>query len=296
MMSVAIAPTFPDLSMFGGLINVGFDRVQVTVLTASTAGPAVDTLVPFPADSATIRVSIRVPLQGASDSILVQVSLLAGVQALFFGQATALVTLGPPPGQMIQVPLNYVGPGSQVASLTVLPSDTVVTFSDSVLMTADGLDASGATVPQFYVSWNTTDPTVAMVNGEGLLRAPAVRGVVGVQARTPNGVTAATTVTFAPPATGMIPIAGDGQVDRGGVLLPQPLIVEVRAADGLGVKGVAVQFRALDPLAAVVDPLVLTDDAGRAQTSVMLGNAPGPYSYEASAPGLGTVTFNALAN
>ena len=292
--SLAVAPTLPDLSAFGGLVNLSFDRVQIAVLTTND-GPVVDTIVPFPPDSTAVRLGVRVPLQGTSDSVLVQVALLAGAQALFFGQRAVQIKLGPPPA-VVQVPLSYVGPGSQVASLALFPADTVITFRDSVVMTADGFDASGTPVLQFYVSWSTDDPTVAGVNGAGLLRAPAVRGVVGVQARTPNGVAAMTTVTFAPPPVGISPVAGDGQTDRVGILLPQPLVVEVRAADGLGVKGVAVQFRALDPQATVVDAVDLTDDLGRAQTFVMLGTVPGPYSYEAAVPGVGTVIFTATAN
>ena len=279
--SLSIQPVMPDVSAFGALSSIVFDRVQV-IVTLSNNDIAVDTIIPFHPDSNSVRLRVRLPITSDKDSVLVQVALLAGAQPLFAGQRVAPVGLGTAAGNVVQVPLAYVGPGAQVTTVNLVPVDSVLSLGDSIVMRADGFDGAGSSVPQFYVSWSTDDPTLATVNGVGLLRAPPVRGVVTVMARTPNGVSATTPMTFVPPAVSIVKVAGDGQIDQPGVPLPIPFVVQVNAADGVGVKGVAVQFRSLDPQASVADPIVITDGAGQATTTAVLGTTLGGYTFEAS--------------
>jgi len=294
MAALSLQPTLPDLSAFSALATVVIDRAQVTVTLANDV-VALDTTIAFPADSTALRLRVRVPVQSDKDSVLVRVALLGGGQPLFAGQRVAPVGLGAV-GTVIQVPLSYVGPGAQVATIILTPADSVVTLGDVILMRADGFDASGLPVAVFYVSWSTDDPTLATINGSGLLRAPTRRGQVLVTARTPTGVSGSTPLTFIPLPATIVKAGGDGQADRPGAVLQAPLVVQVNAADGLGVKGIAVQFRSLDPLAAVADPVVVTDATGRAQTTAVLGTVLGGYAFEASVAGVGTVTFTATAN
>lgn len=293
--SLSIQPEIPDVSAFSGLSSIVFDRVQV-IVTLANNDVAVDTVILFHPDSNSVRLRVRVPLRSDADTVQVQVALLAGGIPLFAGQRVAQVSLATTAGNIIQVPLTYVGPGSQVATVTIVPLDSVLSLGDSIYMQAIGLDGAGGPVPQFYVSWSTDNPALATVNGAGLLRAPAIRGVVLITARTPNGVSTATPMTFSPPPIAIVKVAGDGQAVGPGAPLPIPFVVQVNAADGQGVKGVPVQFRSLDPQAAVVDPVVVTDASGQAMTTARLGTTLGPYSFEASVPGLGTVTFSAVAN
>jgi len=72
--------------------------------------------------------------------------------------------------------------------------------------------------------------------------------------------------------------------------------VEVRAADGLGVGGVAVRFRSLSG-GAPADTTVTSDVLGHARVTGVLGPITGAQSFEASAAGLSgsPVTFSATA-
>jgi adhesin/invasin len=168
--------------------------------------------------------------------------------------------------------------------------------NDSLRFQVQGFNG-GLPVTQFYVSWTSSDSAVAPINRFGVLRAPATRAAVRVIARTPSGASDSVTATFTLPATQLVLVAGGGQTDTVGSPLATPLAVEARAADGLGVGGVTVRFRALTGGGAVADSLVVTDPAGRASTVATLGGGLGSQSFEASVSGLtgSPVTFNATA-
>ncbi len=63
------------------------------------------------------------------------------------------------------------------------------------------------------------------------------------------------------------------------------------AADGLGVKGIVVQFQAVTGGGTVETPQVVTDDAGRATAAVTLGTVSGAQTFEASVSGIPPATF-----
>jgi hypothetical protein len=74
-------------------------------------------------------------------------------------------------------------------------------------------------------------------------------------------------------------VSGDNQRADAGDLLEQPLVVEVRAADGTPVPGASVEFGFLGEVpGGALDPaLTTTDDQGRAETFVRLGTESGEH-------------------
>lgn len=79
-------------------------------------------------------------------------------------------------------------------------------------------------------------------------------------------------------------IEGDGQTAPAGSMLPRALAVEVRDAAGAPVKASVVAFRMTadgSDGAALVDTFTVTDEAGRAEAELRLGNRAGEVSVRA---------------
>ena len=92
--------------------------------------------------------------------------------------------------------------------------------------------------------------------------------------------------------------SGNDQTGTAGLTLPQPLVVKVTDAMGVGVFGRAVRFEVLLGEGAVVTPVVDTTDAyGLAETFLTLSRTAGLNLVRATCQGLtSTVTFTAQAN
>ena len=207
-----------------------------------------------------------------------------------YGQPVTLTAGATPPPTPIPVD-TYIGPGQNVATLTIGPPDSVLTQGGTLQFRLTAKDAQGVDVPTFYASWTTSDTNVAKVSTTGVLTAPLSRATVNVVARTPNtqsqpnGVTASTSITFAPVATVLAIVSGCGQNGLLDTQLPLPIVAKVTAGDGLGVRGVVVTF-APPAGGAVTTPQVVTDANGLAQTLVTLPSTSGPAAFQVSAPGL----------
>jgi hypothetical protein len=271
-----------DLAAF----NLTIDNARLIVV--STTGDTVfDKTFSFPANQSSLPVSADVPLDASPAAFHVTIQLLSGTTLLFEG--TQDVTLTGETATPVRVPVTYSGPGQNVASLTIDPADSSLSFGASLTFRPTARDAQGNPVTSFYVSWTTSDTVAAPIDATGTLVAPAARQTVTVTAHTPTNVSASTPITFAPVATGIGVVSGCGQTGAPGAQLPQPIVARVVAADGLGVKDVAVTFT--PPSGGSVSPAqALTDASGQAQTTATLGATPGPASFTLSAGGLTPAT------
>ena len=289
--SLSVAPVLPS-GVSLAAFNLTVDNVRLIVVRPST-DTVVDQTFAFPANQSSVEISADVPLEQSPETFAVTIQLLSASTPLFEGSQPVTLTAGATsPPTPISVG-TYVGPGQNVASLTIDPPDSVLTQGGTLQFRLTARDALGAIVPTFYASWTTSDTTVARVSTTGALTAPLSRAVVSVIARTPitqsqpNGVTASTSITFAPVATLLAIASGCGQSGLLGTQLSQPIVAKVTAGDGLGVKGVVVTFT---PPAggAVATPNVISDANGLAQTLVTLPSTSGPAAFQVSAPGLTT--------
>jgi adhesin/invasin len=284
---VVVAPIFPSdaaLASFG----LAIDGVRFVVVRPSTPPDTLaDTTVAIPPDAESIDLDLRVPLISSAETLHVSIVAMSGAIPLFEGTAPVEVRSGVRPSTPTEIPvLSYVGPGAGVDSIVVLPRLPFMFFNDSLRFQVEAFQA-GVPVSQVYVSWTTSDTSVARVNSNGVLRAPAARTSVRVIARTPGGAAAdSTTATFQPLPAQLIPVGGAGQSGTVGFPLQMPLEVEVRAADNLPVGGVAVRFRALSGIGSVTDSVYVTDATGRARTTATLGNVIGTQNFEARVTGL----------
>ena len=294
---LAVAPIFPSdaaLASFG----LAIDRVRFIVVRPATPPDTLaDTTVALPPDAASIDLDLRVPLISSAETLYVSIVAMSGAIPLFTGTAPVEVLSGVTPSTPTDIPvLTYVGPGAGVDSIAVMPRLPFIFFNDSLRFQVEAFQA-GVPVSQVYVSWTTSDTTVARMNGNGVLRAPALRRSLRVIARTPGGLRDSVTAIFQPVPSQLLVTGGGGQSGTVGLPLGLPLEVEVRAADNLPVAGVAVRFRPLLGIGAVSDSVVLTDTTGRARTTATLGTVLGPQSFEARVNGLSgsPVTFSVTA-
>jgi YVTN family beta-propeller protein len=293
VMFAPILPSEAALASFG----LAIDQVRIIVVRPA-ADTLADTTVALPPDASAIDLNIHVALLSSPETLSVSIIALSGSQPLFTGTSAVEVTSGSGTAVPTEIPVDsYIGPGAGIASIAVLPAAPFIYLNDSLRFQVQAFDSSGAPVTQFYVSWSTSDSTIARVNGFGVVRAPTTRTSVRVRARTPGGVSDSVTATFVPLPNQMVNIAGGGQLGNAGQPLGTQLEVEVRAADNLPVGGVGVRFRALSG-GAPADTTVTTDLNGRAKVTGVLGTTPGAQTFQATVPAfpaIAAVNFGATA-
>src|SRR5256886_7292030 len=279
-----------DLAAFG----LTADTIRL-VVTRSSADTLRALTFFFDPDSSQIRLAADVTLRALVKTLTVHLELRGGGFALFAGTRALEVRAGRP-GPPQQIAVTYTGPGSSVAALTLAPLDSVLTFGGAFRFRASATDSSGAPATPLFVAWSSSDTTVLRVNAAGLARAPQTRALAYVRARTPTGIADSTPVTVIPLPTLLSVVSGAGQRGVVGLALALPFRVRVTAADGLGVKGIPVLFRALGGLpglGGVADSLVVSDTGGYAETIATLGTVAGLQGFDARALALPPMGFHA---
>jgi len=285
-----LAPVFPPSVQAAGL---PLDNVQLVVVRPPST-TLLDKTYSFPTDQTQLAISESILLEAESEQLQVTLTCMSGVTPLFRGSELVEVRQGVGTGEPIQVLLSWLGTGDQVATLSLAPRDTVLTYDASMAFRVTAADVQGQNVTQFYVSWRSSDPD-QLPNGAGILRAGRSRMVLRITAAAPSGSARdSTTVTIVPPATRLSRTAGDNQTAPVSTRLPQALEVEVRGDDDLPIPGVPVAFAA--PGGGTVDnPRAITDASGRARTGATLGPIGGSQSFTATVTGAGSVSFTATA-
>lgn len=250
-----------------------------------------DTVVLFPFDATELTVRVKVPLLARREIMIAGLELSAGTRIMFSG--TAEVEVADVPNVAPSIPLQYVGPGTAMTSLRIEPRDSALRPGAPFTFRVHALNGQ-APLQDFYVGWSTSDPDHVPVDAVGSLVAPGARGSFMLRVVSPTGVKDSTQVWISPPATTMAYVEGNEQTGAVGTQLAGLLITRVLASDGQGVPGVRVLFTALSG-GTVREPFITTDAGGYARNTVILGPIAGLQLFEASAPGLPTITFRATA-
>jgi len=289
---VVFAPILPSeaaLASFG----LAIDQVRIVVVRPQVPPDTlVDTTVALPPDSASLDLDIHVALLSSPETLSVSIIALSGTTPLFEGTSNVEVTSGSDTPTPTEIPVDtYVGPGAGVDSIEIQPAAPFIYVNDSLRFQVQAFDSSGAPVTQFYVTWSTSDSSLARVNSFGVLHAPTTRNSVRVRARTPGGIADSVLVTFQPVPSQLVLIAGGSQSGTVGQTLGVPVTVEVRAADNLPVAGAAVRFRA-PPGGAPADTTFNADTLGRASVTGVLGSGVGIQTFQITLPAFPAVTLN----
>jgi hypothetical protein len=269
------------------------DQVNLVVVR-----PPAETLLaksyPFPASATSLPISEEVPLRAQSERLQISLLFLSGTTELFKGDSLVEVQSGAPRGDPIPLRVGYVGPGQEVTTLRLAPRDTVLSFGATLAFRATAFDAQGAPVPDFYLSWQSSDP-LWRPDPAGVLAAGNTRGTFRITAVTPRGISDFTSVTVTAPPAQLAKTGGDAQSGPISGRLPLPLEVEVRGSDDLPVAGTRVAFAPAGG-GSVDSGSTTTDVNGRARTGAILGPAVGQQNFTATVAGVGSVSFSATAS
>ena len=273
---LAVQADAPGAGQFAGL-TINF--VQALVTKPNAQLDKVDTLanktVPFPPDANSLNLGLTILLSQPVDTVDLTLNYLSNGIVLFTGSQRIEVRQGPAGANPVPViPMAYIGPGANVTTLTVLPRDTILTEAASFPFSVTALDAQGAPVPQFYISWSSTGAG-NVINAAGVLKAGTARATFFVRTMTPDSVWDSTQVTVVPAPASVQVQSGNGQTALIATALPQPLVVIVRGSDNLPVPGVRVTFAPATGGGTVDTAVVTTDNAGLAGTTVVLGSTQG---------------------
>ena len=167
------------------------------------------------------------------------------------------------------------------------------------------VDACGNGIPGQRVVWNVSpagagtlenvfDTTDFSGQSSVLVRLGSRAGAFTVTAASGSlSVTFNLSVNVIP--TRLAVASGNNQMVVLGQLSPQPLVVEIQDANGIGAPGVEVVFSVTSGSGSLTPPRVQTDAQGRASTRLQAGSDLGPITVVATAIGRSiTFTFSTV--
>ncbi|HYC50739.1 MAG TPA: hypothetical protein VEB19_06510 [Gemmatimonadaceae bacterium] len=294
--ALSLAPSFSRaaLDIYRNLASFEFspDNLHLRLLRTNET-VVIDTVVALTPGQDSVVLNLGVTLEKSPETFQAKIDIRDGTQVLFSGTQTIVAHAGttaptPPP-----IELEYAGPGSEVVALDVSP-DTTIFVSDSVAMRAVGFASNEQVVNDLALEWSLNDATMGSISGTGVFR-PAKRGTAIVTATLPTGVAGSATVSVVAPPASLALVSGGNQSGITGSVLPQPIVVEVRASDNLPSAGISVTFAVTAGGGSVNPTTAVTGTDGRASTVLTLGTAAGTNSVEVSASGLTPVTVSATA-
>jgi len=269
-----------------GSFGINYDRVRVTLVRPPT-DTVKDTTLAFAPGGPDLTLKLTVAVRSPDEVFDVGIDFLSDPSVVFHGHGRVhshTPDQSAPPGD--QIAIEYVGPGSNVTRIVVSPKTFTLPTGQSIAFVATAFDANNNPIAAVPLKWTTSDPSIATITDGGSMQALGRRGSVAVTATTPTGVTDGANVVVVPSPTSIALVGGGGQHGNVGTALAAPAVVQVNAADGLGVPGVNVVFST--PVGGGVSlASVATDADGRASTSLTLGTAAGQQLFGASA---GTLT------
>ncbi|HXI22203.1 MAG TPA: hypothetical protein VNH46_14005 [Gemmatimonadales bacterium] len=194
-LALRIAPP-PALSRVGPALVVAKVNAAVVRFVNDLPDTLADQSALFDVNAQSVSLQFRVLIPGPED-VEVEVEYLTDQdQVLFLTQQ--FLTLSP--GELARPALDppyYIGPGSNIASLSLTPLDTTMNAGDALTFQVAAIDSTQQPVPSFYVSWSSSDPRVP-INALGEVRPPDITKIITISAATPapNSTVARTTLTI----------------------------------------------------------------------------------------------------
>jgi len=290
-LTAAAEPIYRNALIFG----LELDNVRLK-LERSDGSVVSDTVVGVPLEQSEIRIELVVQLRAVEERMRAHVEIRAANVAFFTGVQEIVVRANASAQGPAPVPLSYVGPDAGVTTLSIAPSTISLFTNGSVDFVATAFNASQQPVQLVAVDWAVRNAALGTVGGTGHFTPASLRGETFVVATLPTGLKDSARVSVIPLPTQIASISGGGQIGLVGALLPNPIVVELRAADNLPVPGYQVDFAITAGGGSLSTSRALTDANGRASTLVTLGLLPGANVISISAPGIAPISVTATAN
>ena len=292
---VSLNPVFGSIRLAGtGEVKsigsvVDFEKVRV-VLLRTNGDTAVDRIVLFPPDSASVRLAIGVTLSQAAtregevfEATLKYISA-SGDTVFTGGPAQVLAAVvGSGSGEPPQIPVTYTGRGADAASLVMSPPDFTGTINQQVTFTSVVSDSAQLPMTGVPVAYTSTDSARVQVNlRTGATSLLGARGSALIIGQTLTGQSDTSVVTITPTASAILLVSGGNQQTRQSEAFAQPVRVRVNAVDGVGVAGVPVLFEVTRGQGTPSPATVQTDANGFAETVWTAGDSAGVGVLRAS--------------
>jgi hypothetical protein len=288
--SLAIIPRFSESASLAAATmaqaGVAYNSVRIVIIRPSSTPPDTlkDTTLVFGPASPEVTLELAVAAV-PSEELLAAVQFKQDGTVIFSGSASvravsAAIAAAATP---VEVEVNYTGPGSTAATLSVTPGGGLFSANATTQFNVIAFDASNIQVINVPIFWSVSDPTKATISSNGLLTPTGTRGTIDVTATAANGVSKTVTVQLASAAAGLRVVQGAGQLGAPGSQLPVPVVVELVAADGLPAAGTGQTVTFTASAGASITPATTTlDENGRASATMTVGGTAGTtYIYTA---------------
>ena len=178
--------------------------------------------------------------------------------------AISVAQCGGDDGQTAPVP-------SVPTTITVSPATaTLVSFGETVRLTATVRDQHGQTMTEITVTWASSDPSVVRVTSEGLVTAAGNGAATATGAVA--GISAGADITVEQRPARLESVSGNHQEGIRGHPLPEPLVVRVEDEGGSGVVGVSVAFSPATESGTVSPDTSITGADGQVSAEWTLGD------------------------
>ena len=280
--------------IYQNLVVFGLELDNVHLQLKRRSGELVkDTVIVIGDNTDEIRVEITVQLRSSEELLDALVELRDGTEVLFSGTQQIIARSGQSGADRPPLEVNYTGPGSTAATLSVSPADRTIFTTDSIDFTAAALDVNEQSVPVVAIAWSVEDAARGTITATGRFKPSQSRGTTRVIAKLPTGLTAFANVSIVPTASQMSLVSGGSQNGTVGSALAQPIVVEVRAGDNLPVPGVPVEFAVVAGGGSVSLASGITDAAGRASTTLTLGTVAGANAVSVTSGAITPITVTA---
>jgi alpha-tubulin suppressor-like RCC1 family protein len=241
---LVVQPSFGEVPATAAADNPAARVDNVRLLLVNAGGVVViDTIVEWPLHQDTLRLELAVPVRG-QERFELTIQARSGSQVLFQAGPMPL-DLAVNTVPVIATPvLEYAGPGSEVASVSIGGAPATFLAGSAVQLTAVGMDGGGDAIDGFLVIWTSLEDEAATVDAAGVVRVghDASRAV-SIEARVAYTAITATVGGPVVPASLTLSPGADTLRALGSELA---LSAAPLGADGAGVTGVAVEWSVVD--------------------------------------------------
>ena len=241
---LSVLPNF--VSRAASLVEVS--QVRALLTRIEDGAVALDTIVDVDIQDNTVDLTLKLTITPPEETFTLTLECLNAAGAVVFRGGPLEVTATTTSDGIVaeEVPLDYVGPGFDAAAIQIVDPPTTVDFGDTIQLRAEVLDSSDTPTSDTPIAWSSLDTQRATVTSPsftvGLVAGGSERGPVQIEAATLTGQADTVTITVEAVPNSIAIVSGNLQIDIAGARLPQPLVVQVAAIDGLGVEDVTVDF------------------------------------------------------